>query len=176
MNEELGNKWIRTRDYAEEKAAVASEQVREISARARDNAAAAYEASREKAGQLAGQAKTRGAEVLQENPLAVVAGGLVLGVLIGALLPKRKGGVGATLAAGVMAAKGVSAAATGELSKAASKIRDRIDDIDTSGARAKLSEMADPERARARISDVLEKASDAVSTAGRTAASKLRKK
>lgn len=176
MNDESGNQWTRARDYAEEKAAAASDQVRELTARARENASAAYETSREKAGQLAEQAKSRGAEVVQANPLAVVAGGLVLGVLIGALLPKRKGGVGATLAAGVMAAKGVSAAATGELTKAAGKIREKIDDIDTSAARAKLSELADTERAKARIGDAIEKASDVVSSARRTAASRFRKK
>lgn len=176
MNDESANQWTRVRDYAEEKMSAASGQVREISSRALENAAAAYETSREKAGELAGQAKSKGAQVVRENPLAVIAGGLVLGALIGALLPKRRGGVGATLAAGVMAAKGVRAAATGELAKAAGKIRDKIDDIDTSAARAKLSELTDTERAKARISDVLERASDAVSSAGRSAASKLRNK
>lgn len=177
MNDQPENRWTRARDYAEEKASAASEQVREISSLAKENAAAAYETSREKAGQLAEQAKGRGAQLLRENPLAVVAGALALGVVIGALAPKRKGSrVGATLAAGVMAAKGMRAAATSELTKAASKIREKIDDIDTDAARTRLNELADTDRARARLSDALEKASEAVSSAGRSAASKLRKK
>lgn len=163
MNDELGNQWTRVRDYAEDKVASASEQVKDIGAKARENAAAALETTRERAGELAGQAKVRGAQLVQDNPLAVVAGGLVLGAIIGALLPKRKGGIGSTLATGLVAAKGISAAASGELAKAAGKAKERIGEIDTAAARARLSELADTGRAKA--SEVIEKANDALSSA-----------
>lgn len=198
MNNNIGDQFDRARAFAGEKATVASEQIRDISIKARENAAVVYDASREKAGEfvekaeeLAGEAKVRGAKVIQENPLAVVAGGLALGILVGALFPKarKKAGGASTLAAGLMAAKGVSAAASGGFARAADKIRHSIDDIDTSAAKAKLRQIADVDKAKAKIGeyidtdaargkigDLIEKASEAVSSAGKSAAETLRRK
>lgn len=179
MTNQFGDQFNRARDYASEKAAAASEQLKEVSVIARENAAVAYDASRE----AAEAAKERGAKLIRENPLAVVAGGLVVGVLLGVLWPKtaKRGRATSTLAASLLAARGVGAAASGELVKAGGKIKDKIGEIDASAAKAKLGELthvdrATVDRAKEKISDLLEKASEAVSSAGKSAADTLRRK
>lgn len=170
MTNPLGDKFKRVRETA----ATASEQLRDASAIARENAAVAYDASREAAEAM----KERGAKVVQENPLAVVAGGLAIGLLVGALWPKtaKRGRTTSTLATSLLAARGIRAAASGELAKAGGRIREKISEIDTAAAKAKLSEIAQVDRAREKISDLLERATDAVSTAGKNAADSLRRK
>jgi len=159
---------------ARETAAAASEQLREVGSIARENAVVAYDASREAAEAV----KERSAKAIQENPLAVVAGGLALGMLLGALLPKiaKPGRATSTLAAGLLAARGAGLAASGELAKAGGKIRNKIGEIDADAARARLGELAQVDRAREKISDLLERATEAVSVAGKNAAESLRRK
>lgn len=164
MSNQLGDKFSRARDYASEKTAIA-----------RENAAVAYDASRE----AVEVAKERGTKMLQENPLAVVAGGLVVGALLGALLPKAAKGGGraaAALTASLLAAKSAGATASDELVKAGGRIKDKIGDIDTEAAKAKLTELANVERAKEKISGLFEKAGDVVSSAGKSAAETLRRK
>src|SRR3546814_21108267 len=77
---------------------------------ARENAANALDASREKASDLGDEVRMRGTKIIQENPLASLAGGMALGVMLAAFLPKRKGRKSAAaskIAAGLLAAKGV---------------------------------------------------------------------
>jgi ElaB/YqjD/DUF883 family membrane-anchored ribosome-binding protein len=159
---------------ARETAATASEQLREVGVIARENAAVAYDSSREAAEAL----KERSVKAIQDNPLAVVAGGLAVGMLLGALWPKtaKRGRATSTLAASLLAARGASLTASGELAKASGKIREKIGEIDTDTARAKLNELVQVDRAREKISDLLEKATEAVSAAGKNAAESLRRK
>ena len=159
---------------ARETAATASEQLREVGVIARENAAVAYDSSREAAEAL----KERSVKAIQDNPLAVVAGGLAVGMLLGALWPKtaKHGRATSTLAASLLAARGASLTASGELAKAGGKIREKIGEIDTDAARAKLNELVQVDRAREKISDLLEKATEAVSAAGKNAAESLRRK
>lgn len=170
MTSPMGDKIKRARETA----ASASGQLREAGAIARENAAVAYDASREAAEAV----KERSAKAIQDNPLAVVAGGLALGMLLGALWPKtaKHGRATSTLAAGLLAARGAGLAASGELAKAGGKIRNKLGEIDTDAARARLGELAQVDRAREKISDLLERATEAVSVAGKTAAESLRRK
>lgn len=164
MSNQLGDKFNRARDYASEKTAIV-----------RENAAVAYDASRE----AVDAAKERGTKMVQDNPLAVVAGGLVIGALLGALLPKAAKGRGraaAALTASLLAAKSAKATASDELAKAGGKIKEKIGDIDTEAAKAKLTELANVDRAKEKLSGIIEKASEAVSLAGKTAAETLRRK
>jgi ElaB/YqjD/DUF883 family membrane-anchored ribosome-binding protein len=179
MNNDLEDQLNRAREYADEKVAIASEQISELSAKARDNAARIVETSREKADEIS----TRGAKVIQENPLAVVAGGLALGALLGVFLPKTKRArskAASTLATGLLAAKGMGAAASSEMAKTASKfksnVKTRLNDINPGTAKAKLGELIDTEAARDKVGDLIEKASEAVSSAGKSAAESLRRK
>src|SRR3546814_4259555 len=82
---------------------------------ARENSANALDASLEKASELGDEVRMRGTKIIQENPLASLAGGMALGVMLAAFLPKRKGRKSAAaskIAAGLLAAKGVSASAS----------------------------------------------------------------
>ncbi|MBK5264562.1 MAG: hypothetical protein JJE34_04905 [Alphaproteobacteria bacterium] len=182
MNNDLENQLNRAREFASEKAAVASEQIRELSAKARKNAVVIVETSHEKAEDIADEISTRGAKVIQANPLAVVAGGLALGALIGVLLPKTKqrAKTASTLATGLLAAKGMGAAASSEMAKTASRfktnVQNRLDDINTGTVKAKLGELIHTEAAKEKVGDLIEKASEAVSSAGKSAADSLRRK
>lgn len=177
MNKELGEQFNRAREYASEKASIA-----------REKSAVAYDASRE----AAEAAREHGTRMIQQNPLAMVAGGLAVGALVGALWPRtaKHGRASSAFAASLLAARGISAAASGELARAGGRIKERISEIDTGPAKAKLSEIAHFEqareqmdrameqvdRARERMGDLLEKASERVSSAGKQAANTLRRK
>lgn len=163
MSNDLRDQFDRARDVVSEKAAAV-----------RDNTAMAIDASREAADVV----KERGAKLIRENPLAVVAGGLAAGLLLGALLPKtaRRGRAAAALAASLAAARGAGAAATGELAKAGGKLKEKIGEIDPGAATAKLTDLAQVDRAKEKISGLLDKASDVVSAASKSAAETLRRK
>ncbi|HEY9578941.1 MAG TPA: hypothetical protein VIR65_03645 [Rhizorhapis sp.] len=133
---------------------------------ARENAANALDASREKASELGDEVRMRGTKIIQENPLASLAGGMALGVMLAAFLPKRKGRKSAAaskIAAGLLAAKGVSASASDRIVRTKDRMKDKIEDIDLDAAKEKISSLA-------------EKASDVVSSATRVASETLRRK
>src|SRR3546814_12843846 len=93
---------------------------------ARENAANALDASREKASELGDEVRMRGTKIIQENPLASLAGGMALGVMLAAFLPKRKGRKSAAaskIAAGLLAAKGVSASASDRIVRTKARMR-----------------------------------------------------
>src|SRR3546814_3179285 len=82
---------------------------------------------------------------------------MALGVMLAAFLPKRKGRKSAAaskIAAGLLAAKGVSASASDRIVRTKDRMKDKIEDIDLDAAKEKISSLA-------------EKASDVVSSADR---------
>jgi ElaB/YqjD/DUF883 family membrane-anchored ribosome-binding protein len=75
----------------------ARESVSHAYSAARDKAASAYDTAREKTSAAYGSARTRASEgraraatTIEENPVAVLVGGLALGALVGALLPRGR--------------------------------------------------------------------------------------
>lgn len=87
----------RAGEYAGEKLRQTSERVRESVDAARTVATDAYAVAREKADiayqetrKRAGATGKRAQEAVQDNPVAAVLGGLAVGALIGALLPRGK--------------------------------------------------------------------------------------
>src|SRR3546814_1002114 len=91
---------------------------------------------------------------------------MALGVMLAAVLPKRKGRKSAAaskIAAGLLAAKGVSASASDRIVRTKDRMKDKIEDIDLDAAKEKISSLA-------------EKASDVVSSATRVASETLRRK
>jgi ElaB/YqjD/DUF883 family membrane-anchored ribosome-binding protein len=75
---------------AKDKSAAAYSSARDTTAAAyssaRETTAEAYEAARD----TAARAKTATAEGIEDNPLAALVGGIALGVLVGALLPRTR--------------------------------------------------------------------------------------
>ena len=57
---------------------------------ARDRTTAAYAAARERAGTALGSARRKTADQIDANPLIAIGGGLALGALLAALLPKTR--------------------------------------------------------------------------------------
>jgi ElaB/YqjD/DUF883 family membrane-anchored ribosome-binding protein len=64
--------------------------VRETYESARERTSAAYAAARERAGSAYESAGRRASEGVDANPLIAVAGGLALGAILGALLPRTR--------------------------------------------------------------------------------------
>jgi ElaB/YqjD/DUF883 family membrane-anchored ribosome-binding protein len=57
---------------------------------ARERTSSAYQAARERAGDAYQSAAQRTSETIETNPIAAVAGGLALGLIAGALLPRTQ--------------------------------------------------------------------------------------
>ena len=57
---------------------------------ARERTTTAYQAARERAGDAYQTAAQRTSETIETNPIAAVAGGLALGIIAGALLPRTQ--------------------------------------------------------------------------------------
>jgi ElaB/YqjD/DUF883 family membrane-anchored ribosome-binding protein len=134
----------------------------------RDKASSAYDRSKEaaakgaqKSRKLASQAAEKSSDAIDKNPLAMVVGGLALGAIIGALLPKSKrevkvlGKTGQKLNA---KAKQVTIAA-----KDAGK--EKIESLGIN-----------KDQAREQFRDLVSKASEAVKAAGQAASEATRKK
>jgi ElaB/YqjD/DUF883 family membrane-anchored ribosome-binding protein len=80
-----------------EKADTARQSVSQAYSTAREKASSAYGAAREKTSAAYGTARTRASETrdrasvaLDENPVAALIGGLALGAVVGALLPRSR--------------------------------------------------------------------------------------
>lgn len=68
----------------------ASQRAADAYQSARERTSAAYSAARERAGSAYESAGRRASEGIDSNPLAAVAGGLALGAILGALLPRTE--------------------------------------------------------------------------------------
>jgi ElaB/YqjD/DUF883 family membrane-anchored ribosome-binding protein len=66
----------------------ASQRAADAYQAARERTSSAYAAARERAGTAYESAGRRASEGIESNPLAAVAGGLALGAILGALLPR----------------------------------------------------------------------------------------
>jgi ElaB/YqjD/DUF883 family membrane-anchored ribosome-binding protein len=134
---------------------------------ARDKTGDAYEAAREKAGEAyetarekASQAKRATSEGIEDNPLAALIGGIAVGVLVGALLPRTKR---EEEALGPIASRLTDAART-----AAAAARD--------AGKQSLDEMGvNAEAARGKVDQFVDTAVKAASSAGSAAADTVRK-
>lgn len=93
-----GTTTTRTRGSgARAKADNARQSVSQAYSAAREKASSAYSTAREKTSSVYGTARTRASETrdkaastLEENPVAALVGGLALGALVGALLPRSR--------------------------------------------------------------------------------------
>jgi ElaB/YqjD/DUF883 family membrane-anchored ribosome-binding protein len=156
MTNPLKDKADRVASFANEKSEAARAAANDAYEAARDKLNTAYDSARETATSVT----RRAGDGLSEAPLAVVAGGLALGAILGALLPGTKretellGPVGGKLS-GV--AKGAAEAA-----KAAGF--------------AKLDELGiNRDNARAQVDKLVEAVSQGATSAGSAAASTIRK-
>ncbi len=140
---------------ASEGLAIAKEKVVDAYGAAVDRTGTAYEGAREKAG----IARDRAADGLHENPLAAVVGGIALGVLIGAVLPRSQRETEAL-------------APLGE--KLANIAKDALSAAKVAGTE-KLDELGlNKEGARDQVNKLVESATEVASSAGSAAAGTLR--
>lgn len=155
-------------DTARENIAAASQKARSATEAAKRSAAAAADKGKaaaarrvEESKKLAQKAGTVSAEGLDKNPLAIVAGGLAIGAIVGMLLPKTEREVKVLGKAG----KKINETAK----RAASAAKD--------AGKAKVSEVGlDSDALRAQFRDLVGKASEAVKAAGKAAADEARKR
>lgn len=143
-----------------------SEGLKSTSNAAKQRAATAVEKSKETAArsiqsskELAYKAVEKSGDSLDKNPLAIVAGGLVLGLIAGALLPRHKNEEKILGKAGKKLNKQARKAA--DAAKQAGK-----DKIDTLGLGS--------DALRSQFRDLVAKASEAVKAAGQAAAQSAR--
>ncbi len=163
----LGDNLKSATGAARETLSAAGEKARDARLAARRAAAAATEKSKagarrsvegsKKIAKKAGQASVDG---IDKNPLAIVAGGIALGAIVGMLLPRSKQEKKA-------------------LRKAGKKLNDtakRAVSAAKDAGKAKVSEVGlDAHAMRAQFRDLVGKASEAVKAAGKAAAEETRK-
>ena len=115
---------------------------------AREKAADTYEAVRGKAGDAYGAARAKASDArratadgIEDNPIVAIVGGIALGVLVGALLPRTKR---ETETLGPLASR-LTDTAFAAVSAAREAGKEALDDIGVSreGARAKVDELVD---------------------------------
>ncbi|MFN5645128.1 MAG: hypothetical protein ACK450_11100 [Sphingomonadales bacterium] len=153
---------------AKENLAAASEKAREASSAARRSATNAAEKgkaaaarSAEKSRQLAKKAGKASSEGVDKNPLAIVAGGLALGAIVGMLLPKTER----------------EAKVLGKAGKKINETAKRAVDAAKDAGKEKVSEVGlDGDAMRAQFRDLVGKATEAVKAAGKAAAEEARKR
>lgn len=145
----------------------ATTTARESAASARDSASKAYGASREAAArgvqsskELAHKAAIKSGDTIDKNPLAVVLGGIALGVIVGALLPKTEREKKVLGKAGKKLNK--KAMKVAEAAKKAGK--DKVDSLGLNG-----------DAVREQFRDLVNKAAEAVKAAGQAAGEAARK-
>jgi ElaB/YqjD/DUF883 family membrane-anchored ribosome-binding protein len=150
MSDTIGGKASETYNAAKAKAAKAAE-----TAKAKANKAASS------AKTTASKAKVKSTQTLESNPLAVLAGGLAIGAIVAALIPRTQredklvGKVGKTVRA--------------TASKAAKTA--------TSTAKEQLNELGlNADAAKGQLRDIVSKISEAASSAGSAAADTVRKR
>jgi ElaB/YqjD/DUF883 family membrane-anchored ribosome-binding protein len=147
--------------------ASAKEKVGDVLGTAKDKSSDAYEAARERASEAyeaarlkASEASRKTSEGIEDNPLAALIGGIAVGVLVGALLPRTKR---EEEALGPIASRLTDAART-----AAAAARD--------AGKQSLDEMGvNAEAARGKVDQFVDTAVKAASSAGSAAADAVRK-
>lgn len=141
--------------YASEKLHDATTQVRETAEAARAAAGDAYEAAR----QRAAAARRKGADGVEENPVAALVGGLAIGAVIGALLPRTRR---ETETLGPLGSK-INEAARNAVSAARDAGREKLDELGVSR-----------EAAQGQVDKLLDVAVKTASSAGSAAAGAVR--
>jgi ElaB/YqjD/DUF883 family membrane-anchored ribosome-binding protein len=148
--------------------ATARSKATETSAAAKKKAAEALEKSRKAAARsvesskkLASKAKDKTGDTIDQNPLAIVLGGLALGAIVGALLPKSE------------REEKILGKAGKKLNKQAKKIAEAakvagMEKVDSLGI--------NKDSAREQFRDLVSKATEAVKAAGQAASDAARKK
>lgn len=148
--------------------AAAGEKARKARSAARHSVATAGEKSKAAAARKAEQSrhlvKKAGkvsSEGVDKNPLAIVAGGLALGAIVGMLLPKTER----------------EAKVLGKAGKKINETAKRAVDAAKDAGKAKVSEVGlDGDAMRAQFRDLVGKATEAVKAAGKAAAEEARKR
>lgn len=146
----------------------ASSTAREGAASAREQANKAYGAGREAAArgvqtskEMAHKAAMKSGDAIDRNPIAVVLGGLAVGAIVGALLPRTEREKKALAPAG----KKINERAT-QVADAAKKAgKEKIDALGLNG-----------DAVREQFRDLVNKATEAVKAAGQAAGEAARKK
>lgn len=163
----LGDNLKTATESARESIAHAGEKAREASTAAKRSATAAAEKSKavaarsvESSKQLAKKAGKASSEGIEKNPLAIVAGGIALGAIIGMLLPKTER----------------EKKVLGKAGKAINETAKRAASAAKDAGKAKVSEVGlSSEAMRDQFRDLVSKASEAVKAAGQAAAKEARK-
>ncbi|MEE9434036.1 MAG: hypothetical protein V3V15_07330 [Sphingorhabdus sp.] len=141
---------------ARETGAAAKRKAGEYYDRGRDAAARGAQSSKD----MAHKAKVASGETIERNPLAAVVGGLALGAIIGALLPKSEREQKA-------------------LGKTGKKMNDRAKNAASAAKEAGKARMAevglDADNAREQFKDVFGRATEAAKAAGKAATEAARK-
>ncbi|MCC6477740.1 hypothetical protein [Sphingorhabdus sp.] len=164
----LGDNLKTATDTARESIAQAGEKARVASAAAKRSAAAAAEKSKataarsvESSKQLAKKAGKASSESIEKNPLAIVAGGIAIGAIIGMLLPKTDR----------------EKKILGKAGKAINDTAKRAANAAKDAGKAKVSEVGlGSDAVRDQFRNLVNKASEAVKAAGQAAASEARKR
>lgn len=164
----LGDNLKTATDTARESIAQAGEKARVASAAAKRSAAAAAEKSKataarsvESSKQLAKKAGKASSESIEKNPLAIVAGGIAIGAIIGMLLPKTDR----------------EKMILGKAGKAINDTAKRAANAAKDAGKAKVSEVGlGSDAVRDQFRNLVNKASEAVKAAGQAAASEARKR
>jgi ElaB/YqjD/DUF883 family membrane-anchored ribosome-binding protein len=164
----LGDNLKTATDTARESIAQAGEKARVASAAAKRSAAAAAEKSKataarsvESSKQLAKKAGKASSESIEKNPLAIDAGGIAIGAIIGMLLPKTDR----------------EKKILGKAGKAINDTAKRAANAAKDAGKAKVSEVGlGSDAVRDQFRNLVNKASEAVKAAGQAAASEARKR
>jgi ElaB/YqjD/DUF883 family membrane-anchored ribosome-binding protein len=110
---------------------------------------------------LARKASEKTGDTIDKNPLAIVAGGLALGAIVGMLLPKTK----------------QEKKALGKAGKAVNDIAKRAAKAAKKAGQSRVDELGlNADTVRDQFRDLVSKASDAVKAAGKAAADEARKR
>lgn len=116
----------------------AGERIRETASHARTRASDAYEAARERTRSAYGSARERASGGFEANPAAALIGGLAIGAVIGALIPRTKQEAKLLGEWG----KKLNASARDLAKKAKDTSITKLDEFGVSTAREKLKELS----------------------------------
>jgi ElaB/YqjD/DUF883 family membrane-anchored ribosome-binding protein len=164
----LGDNLKSATGVARESIAHAGEKAREASVAAKRSAAVAAEKGKAAAArsvqsskQLAKKAGKASADGIDKNPLAIVAGGIAIGAIIGMLLPKSER----------------EQKVLGKAGKAINDTAKRAANAAKDAGKAKVNEVGlSTDAMRDQFRDLVGKASEAVKAAGKAAADEARRK
>lgn len=164
----LGDNLKNASSAAREGLTKAGAKARDASASAKRSAAESVEKSKAAAARsvasskaIAKKAGEKSAETVDRNPLAIVAGGLAIGAIIGMLLPKTER----------------ETKALGKAGKAINNTAKRATDAAKAAGKARVDELGlNADSIRDQFRDLVGKATEAVKAAGKAAADETRKR